>query len=95
MIKASDPASADRAFAPMLRACAQTGDWSGFTAHLRSLPPAAVDRELHAMEVLEGFAADEDMQALELLLEYVVQELKGNQNFEFLQVSGGGEGRHG
>jgi hypothetical protein len=38
-------------FVRLLRAGAETGDFSSFTAYVRGLSPAALDREIRALQV--------------------------------------------
>ena len=35
----------------LLHSCARAGDWASLVAHLRALPPVAVDAEIRAMQV--------------------------------------------
>lgn len=40
----------------LLHACARSGDWTSLVAHLRALPPVALDAELRSMQVRTGGA---------------------------------------
>ena len=48
------PQRAEPEFLQLLRAGAEAGDFTAFAKHLRGLQPAAIDRELRAMEVSGG-----------------------------------------
>lgn len=96
-LAADDGAGLPR-FVALLRACADAGDWSSFIAHLRTLSPAALDREVRALGLL---APDLDHEADDLggtaapsaslgaqrdvcsLLEAVDSQLQSGANFEF------------
>lgn len=86
-------AAAPSPFVALLRSSASAGDFAGFMAHLRSLSPAAVDRELQAMAVLSsGLDGQQDeaqlreVQDVGLLLECLQSELDASRNFEMVQA---------
>lgn len=69
----------------LLHSCAHAGDWTSLVAHLRSLPPVAVDAEIRSMQVLEG-APEQELEELALLLSFLEEETGSNRNFEFVQA---------
>ncbi|GBF88408.1 hypothetical protein Rsub_01120 [Raphidocelis subcapitata] len=84
----SKPTAADApvgSFLRLLRSCGAAGDFAPFIALVRSLSPAALDRELRGMVLLEGCAAREvdDVAALLAALE---AEIGGARNYEFAQA---------
>jgi len=72
-------------FTRTLAACADGGDWTSFTALLRSMSPAAVDSELRSMQLLEG-AEPGEVARLGHLLDYLDSEVILGASFEFLQA---------
>ncbi|KAF8055387.1 WDR36 [Scenedesmus sp. PABB004] len=91
VLRARDGASAAAAASPfvaLLRACGAAGDYASFVAHVRGLTPAAVDRELRAMAVLEGAAGDADQEVADvgLLLDALGAELDAGRNFDLAQA---------
>lgn len=69
----------------LLHSCARSGDWTSLVAHLRALPPVALDAELRSMQVLPG-APDSELEDLSLLLQFLEEETAANRNFEFTQA---------
>lgn len=69
----------------LLHSCSRAGDWTSLVAHLRGLPPVALDAEIRSMQVLEG-AAEEEVQDVALLLSFLEDEVAANRNFEFMQA---------
>ena len=70
---------------------AAAGDFAGFMGHVRTLSPAALDRELRGMMVLGGDDPEDAQQQREvadvgLLLEALLLELDAARNFELVQA---------
>lgn len=89
---AASVAAAPSPFVALLRSSAAAGDFAGFMGHIRTLSPAALDRELRAMVVL-GAGGDEldEQQQQEVadvgrLLEALLAELDAARNFEMVQA---------
>lgn len=51
LVAGHGPQRAEPEFLRLLRAGAESGDFTAFAKHLRGLQPAAIDRELRAMQV--------------------------------------------
>lgn len=51
LVAGHGPQRAEPEFLRLLRAGAEGGDFTAFAKHLRGLQPAAIDRELRAMQV--------------------------------------------
>jgi U3 small nucleolar RNA-associated protein 21 len=84
----SNPAAADApvgSFLRLLRSSASAGDFAPFMALVRSLSPAALDRELRGMVLLEGCGARE-VDDVALLLAALEAEIEGARNYEFAQA---------
>ncbi|KAI8469981.1 MAG: WD40-repeat-containing domain protein [Monoraphidium minutum] len=73
------------AFLRLLRAGGGAGDFSSFMGHVRGLSPAALDRELRGMVLLEG-AGDREAEDVGLLLQCLEAEVAGARNYEFAQA---------
>jgi len=72
-------------FARMLALGADTGDFSGFAALLRSMSPSAIDLEVRARELFEG-STEEEVAEVEMLLQFVEAQVAARQDFEFVQA---------
>jgi U3 small nucleolar RNA-associated protein 21 len=89
---AASAAAAPSPFVALLRSSAAAGDFAGFMGHVRTLSPAALDRELHAMTVLGPVDDPGDVQQQQdvadvgLLLEALLFELDAARNFEMVQA---------
>jgi U3 small nucleolar RNA-associated protein 21 len=89
---AASLAAAPSRFVALLRSSAEAADFAGFMAHVRTLSPAALDRELRAMVVLgpvddpEDAAQQQEVQDVGLLLEALLGELDACRNFEMVQA---------
>lgn len=89
---AASAAAAPSPFVALLRSSAGAGDFAGFMGHLRTLSPAALDRELRAMMILGPVDDPEDLQQQQdvadvgLLLEALLSELDAARNFEMVQA---------
>lgn len=89
---AASAAAAPSAFVALLRSSAAAGDFAGFMAHVRTLSPAALDRELRSMVVLGPVDDPEDEQQQQevadvaMLLEALMAELDAARNFEMVQA---------
>lgn len=83
---AASAAAAPNAFVALLRSSKAAGDFASFISHLRTLTPAALDRELKAMVVLEGSWSGDEVQDVGLLLEALHGELDAARNFEMVQA---------
>jgi hypothetical protein len=88
---AASAAAAPSAFVALLRSSASAGDFAGFMGHVRTLSPAALDRELRGMMVLGGDDPEDAQQQREvagvgLLLEALLSELDAARNFELVQA---------
>jgi hypothetical protein len=82
------PASADlpaSTFLRLLRAGGGAGDFASFLGHVRGLSPAALDRELRGMILLEG-ASEREVADVRLLLEALEGEAAAGRNYEFAQA---------
>lgn len=89
---AASAAAAPSPFVALLRSSAAAGDFAGFMSHVRTLSPAALDRELRAMMILGPVDDPEDAQQQQevadvgLLLEALLAELDAARNFEMVQA---------
>ena len=83
---AASAAAAPSAFVALLRSSKAAGDFASFIAHLRTLSPAALDRELKAMVVLEGSWSGDEVRDIGLMLEALHGELDAARNFEMVQA---------
>jgi len=72
-------------FLRLLRAGGDAGDYSSFLGHVRTLSPAALDRELRSMVLLEGSSARE-VEDVRRLLECLEGEVAAARNYEFCQA---------
>lgn len=72
-------------FLRLLRSCGDAGDYASFMGHVRGLSPAALDRELRGLVLLEG-ASPREVEDVRLLLECLEGELVGGRNYEFCQA---------
>lgn len=72
-------------FLRLLRACGDAGDFSSFMGHVRGLSPAALDRELRSMVLLEG-ASEQEVADVALLLQCLEGEVAAARNYEFCQA---------
>lgn len=79
-------AAAPSAFVALLRSSKAAGDFASFIAHVRALSPAALDRELRAMVVLEGSWSSDEVEDIGLLLEALHGELIAARNFDMVQA---------
>lgn len=70
---------------PLLRSCSESGDYAPVMAVLRELSPSALDREIRAMEVLEG-CTPEEVEDVGRLLECLLQQTRAGTDFEFCQA---------
>jgi hypothetical protein len=73
------------AFLRLLRAGGAAGDYASFLGHVRGLSPAALDRELRGMILLEG-ASEREVADVGLLLEALEGEAAAGRNYEFAQA---------
>lgn len=83
--KPSQQAQPVGTFLRLLRACGDAGEYSSFMGHVRSLSPAALDRELRSMVLLEG-SSEREVEDVRLLLECLEAEVAGARNYEFCQA---------
>jgi U3 small nucleolar RNA-associated protein 21 len=89
---AASLAAAPSPFVALLRSSAEAADFAGFMAHVRTLSPAALDRELRSMVVLgpvddpEDAAQQQEVADVGLLLEALLGELDACRNFEMVQA---------
>eukprot|EP00878_Enallax_costatus_P028227 GHUV01030466.1.p2 GENE.GHUV01030466.1~~GHUV01030466.1.p2 ORF type:complete len:146 (-),score=39.00 GHUV01030466.1:576-1013(-) len=83
---AASAAAAPSSFVALLRHSKAAGDFASFVAHLRTLSPAALDRELKGMVVLEGSWSEDEVRDIGLLLEALHGELDAARNFEMVQA---------
>lgn len=89
---AASAAAAPSPFMALLRGSAAAGDFAGFMSHVRTLSPAALDRELRAMMILgpgddvEDAQQQQEVADVGLLLEALLAELDAARNFEMVQA---------
>lgn len=75
-------------FAQRLHEGAEMKDYSGLVEILRKMSPSAIDLELRMMEIVEDLedVPEEDLEEIELLLDFLVEETKSKKNFELIQA---------
>ena len=84
--KPSSPTSAAvTPFIRLLRAGADSKDFTSFVGHIRELTPAALDLELRSMALLEG-ASEVEVRDVVLLMEALDGEVQQDRNWEFCQA---------
>ncbi|KAH9300656.1 hypothetical protein KI387_012239, partial [Taxus chinensis] len=79
------------AFMQLLHSCMETKDFAPVTDYLKSMSPSAVDLELRMLQIIDNENITESEHAIELkgigmLLDYFINEVVCNNNFEFVQA---------
>lgn len=78
-------------FMQLLQSCSEMKDFTTFTNYLKGLSPSAVDMELRLLQIVDNENITEsehsvELQGIGMLLDYFVNEVSCNNNFEFVQA---------
>ncbi|KAB1212058.1 hypothetical protein CJ030_MR5G024630 [Morella rubra] len=78
-------------FLQLLQSSAERKNFSAFTDYIKGLSPSTLDIELRMLQIVDDDDQQEldkrpELLAIELLLEYFIQEISCRNNFEFIQA---------
>ncbi|KAJ7294300.1 hypothetical protein O6H91_Y267700 [Diphasiastrum complanatum] len=78
-------------FTRILYKCSQQGDYTEFVEFAKSMSPSALDAELRILQIVDEDEFAEDARSpqiddINLLMEFLLEGIASNNNFEFLQA---------
>ncbi|CAK9880713.1 unnamed protein product [Sphagnum jensenii] len=75
-------------FMHLLYECNENGDYSSLVVHIKSMSPSEVDAEFRVMEIVDDDidSQSQELQDIGMVLDFLLAELKSNNNFEFIQA---------